>query len=346
MAKPISNGVEFIYTLETDSNYVDYEIRTSTSTIYNGRAYPIPGTAYIYFNITNILEDYCNLNGIKDNINLFTESSGNYIDFKFEYFVFIKEELYLSYTQFNTDKAVSMYLDDNNSFDFIKGGSLQMKRNYEVTKDCWLIYNYFGNSNNVYYSEGLSGWDLNVINKGNPLFEPFYWFKKASTSQNEYVKFYSSELPRVNTNYHILPCSNATGCLYWVNRFGGFETLLVKGKNLYSTDNKSLNYRQSPSKVINGTLYKRTFNQSNTIIKKDITKRWVLNTSYLLDTDWNWIESLYTSPIVYFQEFTNNVVHSVVVTDTTFERQLFKENGRKIPNYEINIESSIINTRR
>lgn len=286
--KAISDGIEFIYTLETDSDYVDYEIRTSTSTIYSGRAYPIPNSAYIYFNLTNILEDYCNLNDIKDNINLFTNSYGNYEDYRFEYFVYIKEQSQTGYTQFNTDKVFSMYLDEFNTFDFVSGSTLQMKTQYEVTSDCWLLYNYLGLRTNIsYYESPISGqgYSLNSVTRSNPQFYPFYWFKKGSDVEYEYANF-SSDINEV-TKYHILPCSNATGCLYWVNRFGGFETLLVKGKNVYSTDNQSLNYRQSPIKVINGTLYKRTFNQSNTVIKKDITKKWNLNTSYLYDTDWN-----------------------------------------------------------
>ena len=345
MAKAISDGVEFMYTLNTDSDYVDYEIRTSTETIYTGRGYPIG--AYVYFNLTNIMEDYCNLNGIKDNIYLFTNSFGNYDNFKFEYFVYIKEELQTGFTQFNTDKLFSMYLDDNNTFDFVNGKSLQMKTSYDITKDCWILYNYLGTATNISYGESPisgSGYSLHPSTKSNPQFYPFYWFIKGDVPEYEYVNISLTLTDKVK--YHILPCTKATGCIYWVNRFGGFETLLVNGKVNYSTDNTSTNYQQSSSKVINGTLYKRTFNQGNTIIKRDITKKWTLNSSYLLDTDWTWIESLYTSPIVYYQDFANNIINSVIISDNTFSKQLFKENGKKIPNYEINIESSIKNIRR
>lgn len=282
--KAISDGVEFIHTLQTESNYVDYEIRTSTSTLYTGRAYPIPGSSYIHFNITNILENYCNINGIKNNINLFTETRGYIDNFVFDYFVYIKEESQISYTLTVNDSIAAMYLDSGDSFNFTVGKSLQMKQSYDITKDCWLLYNYLGSANIAMYGESVSA-DGNIYNDSLMLlapFKPLYFNKKAENIGYEYAII---EANNIKTYYHILPCSNAVGCLYWVNRYGGFETLLVKGKMLYSTDNKSLNYRQSTSKVINGTLYKRTVNQSNTIIKKDITKRWTLNTSYLLDTD-------------------------------------------------------------
>lgn len=170
--KEISKGVEFIHTLQTESNYVDYEIRTSTSTLYTGRAYPIPGSYYVHFNITNILENYCNINGIKNNINLFTETRGYIDNFVFDYFVYIKEESQRIYTLIVNDTIAAMYLDSGDSFNFTVGKSLQMKQSYDITKDCWLLYNYLGRANTVTYWESVSA-NGNIYNDSLMSLAPF-----------------------------------------------------------------------------------------------------------------------------------------------------------------------------
>lgn len=341
-------GLEFTYPITDGSSYVDYKVYDSTYQLFEGRAYPIPGTNYVYFNITDIIENHYNTDSIKNDSNLFTESRGYYDGMDFVYEVSIKTEFEQSYTSYVTDIGVVMYLDDNNQLDFTGNKLLQMKDNYTIAPNCFMKTNFFSFTNYInsgtyrQYTSYPTVYTNDII---TPVYENrnFYYFKEITGTTNEAVSVIYDGREVV---YHISDCVKNKGCLYWINRFGGWETLLITGKNEYSQDFTPVTFTQKQTRIVNGNIVNNTYNQSNTIISKDIKKRWVVNTNYILDTEWNWIESLYSSPAVYYQDFQSNVIHSVVVTDTTFKRQLFRGNGRTIPNYEINLEGSITYKRK
>lgn len=346
----LSDEIKFIYNIIDGSSYADFYITDGVNTIFTGRGYPIPGTTNIYFNLTNIIQDFCHTDGIKKSVNLFNASYGIYDNFTLYYRFYIKTQNASTYTNLTNGNVAAVYNDDYTIYPFTIDNFLMHKNEYQLVEGCWMMPSIMRVNNTssllikeyqVYPGQFINNYYNNV-----PLNQNFHWNRLTRIDRPVVEYIYNG----YKITYKITPRSqcNAVGCLYWINRFGGVETLLIQGINDYSTDNQSLNYTQNNVYIKNRNIIDRTSNQGNTVINKTIKKKWRLTTNFVNDSEWCFMETLYTSPAVWYQDFTNNnnSIHSVVVTDTIFKRQLFKEQGRVIPDYEINIEGSISKNRR
>ena len=128
---------------------------------------------------------------------------------------------------------------------------------------------------------------------------------------------------------------NACGeiALYYKNRKGGWDSFLIEG-----TVTKKDEYTKYT--------YNRSFN-NNTLEFENGTYHSQIVTSYVLNTGWlndqesdNLAFNLLSSNEVYLHNLCTDQVYPVVIKDNTATYKTYKNNSRKLVNYQINVEES------
>lgn len=128
---------------------------------------------------------------------------------------------------------------------------------------------------------------------------------------------------------------NACGeiALYYKNRKGGWDSFLIEG-----TVTKKDEYTKYT--------YNRSFN-NNTLEFENGTYHSQIITSYVLNTGWlndqesdNLAFNLLSSNEVYLHNLCTDKVYPVVIKDNTATYKTYKNNSRKLVNYQINVEES------
>ena len=121
--------------------------------------------------------------------------------------------------------------------------------------------------------------------------------------------------------------------LYYKNRKGGWDSFLIEG-----TVTKKDTYTKYT--------YNRSFN-NNTLEFENGTYHSQIVTSYVLNTGWltdqqsdNLAFNLLSSNEVYLHNLISDKVYPVVITDNTATYKTYKNNSRKLVNYQINVEES------
>lgn len=128
---------------------------------------------------------------------------------------------------------------------------------------------------------------------------------------------------------------NACGeiALYYKNRKGGWDAFLVEG-NVTKKDEYTK------------YTYNRSFN-NNTLEFENGTYHSQIVTSYVLNTGWlndqesdNLAFNLLSSNEVYLHNLCTDKVYPVVIKDNSATYKTYKNNSRKLVNYQINVEES------
>jgi hypothetical protein len=121
--------------------------------------------------------------------------------------------------------------------------------------------------------------------------------------------------------------------LYYKNRKGGWDQFLIEG-----TVTKKDEYTKYT--------YNRSFN-NNTLEFENGTYHSQIITSYVLNTGWlndqesdNLAFNLLSSNEVYLHNLCTDKVYPVVIKDNTATYKTYKNNSRKLVNYQINVEES------
>lgn len=121
--------------------------------------------------------------------------------------------------------------------------------------------------------------------------------------------------------------------LYYKNRKGGWDSFLIEG-----TWTKKDEYTKYT--------YNRSFN-NNTLEFENGTYHSQIITSYQLNTGWlsdqeseNLAFNLLSSNEVYLHNICTNKVYPVVITDNTATYKTYRNNSRRLVNYQINVEES------
>lgn len=131
--------------------------------------------------------------------------------------------------------------------------------------------------------------------------------------------------------------ANGNSCgeiaLYYKNRKGGWDSFLIEG-----TVTKKDEYTKYT--------YNRSFN-NNTLEFENGTYHSQIVTSYVLNTGWlndqesdNLAFNLLSSNEVYLHNLCTDKVYPVVIKDNTATYKTYKNNSRKLVNYQINVEES------
>lgn len=121
-------------------------------------------------------------------------------------------------------------------------------------------------------------------------------------------------------------------CLYYINQYGGWDSLLFRGRELQTDDLTRLSYKQNY--VANSTDFCKV--DYLTTIKE----RWSLNTSFLADNESLKLINVMASNKLYLQDLNTGHISPVNITNSNCEFKTYKNQGRKMATYEIEVAAS------
>ena len=121
-------------------------------------------------------------------------------------------------------------------------------------------------------------------------------------------------------------------CLYYINQYGGWDSLLFRGRELNSSDLSRLSYKKNY--IANSTdFYKVDYLTT-------INEKWSLNTSFLNDIESSKMINLMASNQLYIQDLETGHISSVNITNSNCELKNYKNQGRKMATYTIEVAAS------
>jgi hypothetical protein len=150
------------------------------------------------------------------------------------------------------------------------------------------------------------------------------------------IEIYSDEDEWIGL--YIVKKTCADYCLYYLNAYGGYDHLLIKGTAL-RTD--SYARTEITRDVSNATLL-----HGKQCIATEITPKWRLNTDYLTDEQWAKTHHLLGSSHVLLHDFTTDEIVPVVITSSTAEFKTYRNQGNKKSFLTIDVEASVKRMRK
>ena len=155
------------------------------------------------------------------------------------------------------------------------------------------------------------------------------------TGMYNFTSTFVASASAITTAVSTIATGNSCGeiAIYYKNRKGGWDSFLIEG-----TWTKTDEYTKYT--------YNRSFN-NNTLEFENGTYHSQIVTSYVLNTGWlndqqsdNLAFNLLSSNEVYLHNLCTDKVYPVVITDNTATYKTYKNNSRKLVNYQINCEES------
>ena len=183
------------------------------------------------------------------------------------------------------------------------------------------------------------------------LLNPSYYSGADPTTLLDGAKSYTVTLTDNSSNIISAPmmlnidrlCDKYTPIrLQWLNRLGGMEAFNCNLMSEEETKSDKSTFRQGlRTKYAESWDYTKA-SRGKTVYDVQNTKTLKVNTGYLSDANSEWMEELFTSPIVY-QEINSELI-SVVIDGRRIKKQTSLNN--KLNQYTFNLEYSKINTRQ
>lgn len=161
---------------------------------------------------------------------------------------------------------------------------------------------------------------------------------------NKFVIYTNSRklYPDVEGARH-LRYSIVSGCnpyaLFYVNAFGCWEVLrLVSGSESHNYERSSLSKKYDITNI-----YK---SRGKVNYQNNITRQWSVGTDWLTDAGAQNISHLIGSTNVWLHDIDNGEIVPVNITDTTSENKTFRNQGRQLVRFDINLQLAQDRTRR
>ena len=121
-------------------------------------------------------------------------------------------------------------------------------------------------------------------------------------------------------------------CLYYLNQYGGWDSLLFRGKELKTDDLSRLSYKKN--------YVAQSLDYYKTNYLTTIQERWSLNTSFLNNIESDKMINLMASNKIYIHDLVENFIAPVVITNSNCEHKNYKNQGRKMATYNIEVSAS------
>jgi hypothetical protein len=155
---------------------------------------------------------------------------------------------------------------------------------------------------------------------------------KGSTFESEIFTFYVDS-----------KCSKYTPVrLHWLNRLGGFDSFNFIYKSEVDTDVKRSSYLQEHHNFTGSSWEYNKASRGNTVYNVEMTSTTRVNTDFLTDSESEWMEDLFTSPVVY-QELNNELI-AVTIDGKNIKRQTSLND--KLAQYTFDFTEALVNTRQ
>lgn len=183
------------------------------------------------------------------------------------------------------------------------------------------IWHYLLNLNSLTYNGAFSfaySYDFDVTRQG--MVPGTY--SKLSISDDDRTFSYSYNI--TNTCYKY--------ALYYLNDIGGWDYMLFGGRELQRDDIKRLQYKKE---YVSQAL---DWGRKNYLTQ--INEKWELNTSYVNDETSRKLQPLFSSNKIILQDLETSKLIPVNITNASVEHKTYRNQGRKLYSYTINIENS------
>lgn len=178
------------------------------------------------------------------------------------------------------------------------------------------------------YDWSYEGWNGSARTLSNPINDHtvtgMYTFNTSCSSAGT-----------VSTAIGKVATGNSCGdvALYYKNRKGGWDSFLIEGtvtkKDEYTKYTYNRSFNNNTLQFENGTYHSQ------------IITNYVLNTGWLSDQESdNLAFNLLSSNEVYLHNLCEDKVYPVVIKDNSATYKTYKNNSRKLVNYQINVEES------
>jgi hypothetical protein len=181
--------------------------------------------------------------------------------------------------------------------------------------------------------------------------DPSDWSSGLPSTFLSGVSYYTVSIRNVSiltnsetfTFYVNAKCSKYTPIrLHWLNRLGGFDSFNFIYKSEIDTDVKRSTYQQEPH-TFSGTSWDYTkASRGVTTYNVEMTSGIKVNTDFLTDTESEWMEDLFTSPVVY-REVDNQLI-AVNVDGKNIKLQTSLND--KLSQYTFDITGAMVNNRQ
>lgn len=125
--------------------------------------------------------------------------------------------------------------------------------------------------------------------------------------------------------------------VYYINRLGGLDWLIMTGKNYRRTQNAKKSYQIDNGEFTGGTFNYSTDNQTKKNYLVEGKELFELNTDIENESSYKWIEELVSSPTVWIWDSNSELLQAVDVLDNNFE---FKNHwNNQIFNFKLTCET-------
>lgn len=320
--KATTNADEFpiwdykVIRYNTSNEYIDYQlVLMDGTTIYNGRAYAKDNIVEIELN--SILKHY-----LIENIN---------IDFEG--------------WQDNNGYVVARLIIDNDEYKIYNAYN---DWSYEVNDDKLISYpisnvldyrqRFYVSAINKLRSEGIpTVVDVKVDGISD---------QEPQVINNQIMTKSIMDLSNVSTidvttdgetlTYNVR-CTNMPYAIYYLNKCGGYDSMLFNGASLKSSTIKNSEYSINE--------YNRHLHSLKQY-EKQIVQQWQLKSAILNDKQSELMNHLLTSPQMWLHDLNKDEIIPVIITDTTAQYKLRSNQNRKPIQYSLTVKSSKTHYRR
>lgn len=121
-------------------------------------------------------------------------------------------------------------------------------------------------------------------------------------------------------------------CIYYLNQYGGWDSLLFRGRELKTDDLSRLSYKKN---YVAGSTDFHKVDYLTTI-----QERWSLNTSFLDDIESSKMINLMASNKLFIHDLEEGYIAPVNITNSNCEHKNYKNQGRQMATYNIEVSAS------
>ena len=318
MATPIWKG--YTVSKQTKDDSLSYIIKCDGATIYTGKAYKRPGASDISFNIGDVCAPF-----LSSNAEIATAATGFLATNEMQR-TFVVEDLsgaVLATVDFNNDWSYSNKLPKKPyAADPVRAvvdpRQLLLASMYEASK---VIVQPEGSSpqtQTLYDGDAASG--VSMVKLSNyPTASRIVMFATDDSSNHLYTQ----------QNY-MVQNTCARYVLYYVNAFGGWDSLLTAGN-----DKRVDNYTRSTYKKVYSPA---DLSDRGTVnYRNDIERTISLVTDWLTDEESARMHHLFGSTNVLLHDLVDDIIRPVTITAKSWTEKSFRNNGAKLVNYQIDV---------
>lgn len=318
MATPIWKG--YTVSKQTKDDSLSYIIKCDGATIYAGKAYKRPGASDISFNIGDVCAPF-----LSSNAEIATAATG-FMAINEMQRTFVVEDLsgsVLATVDFTNDWSYSNKLPNKlYAADPVRAvvdpRQLLLASMYEASKVIVQTEGSSPQTQTLYDGDAASGVGM-VKLSDYPTANRIVMFATDDPSNHIYTQ----------QNY-MVQNTCARYALYYVNAFGGWDSLLTAGN-----DKRVDNYTRST--------YKKVYSPSNLSDRGTVNYRNDIERTISLVTDWLSDEEsarmyhLFGSTNVLLHDLVDDIIRPVTITAKSWTEKTFRNNGAKLVNYQIDV---------